>query len=90
MIAANCGLSSALHRQVKLFSSGMKQRARLGAAFFSDVPLLLLDEPCSNLDSRGVDWYHSLVSSQLDGRIMVIASNIPREYETAAAVIPLK
>ena len=47
------GLSSSANKQVKNFSSGMKQRLKLTLAILSDTPLLLLDEPLSNLDEQG-------------------------------------
>src|ERR1035437_3900080 len=49
------------NKLIKYFSSGMKQRLKLALAFCSDTPMLMLDEPTSNLDSQGVDWYLSLV-----------------------------
>ena len=39
--------------RIKTFSSGMKQRVKLGVALLDDRPLLLLDEPTSNLDDHG-------------------------------------
>src|SRR5690606_6393629 len=49
------GLRQAKDRQIRHFSSGMKQRVKLALACCSDVPLVLLDEPTSNLDRQGVD-----------------------------------
>jgi ABC-type multidrug transport system ATPase subunit len=39
----------------------MKQRLKLGLAFYSDTPILLLDEPTSNLDKTGIAWYQQTV-----------------------------
>src|SRR5687768_6293350 len=47
------GLKDASHKQIRYYSSGMKQRVKLAQAFFSDAPILLLDEPCTNLDEAG-------------------------------------
>ncbi|MBU2045958.1 MAG: ATP-binding cassette domain-containing protein, partial [Bacteroidetes bacterium] len=47
-------------KQIKYFSSGMKQRVKLVLALCSDTPILLLDEPTSNLDEQGIEWYISL------------------------------
>ena len=44
-------LSASAQKQIRYYSSGMKQRLKLGIAFFSHTPALLLDEPTSNLDS---------------------------------------
>ncbi len=68
-------------KPVSQFSSGMKQRVKLGLAVFSDVPLVLLDEPTSNLDKKGIAWYSELIQKFQKDRIIVICSNEPREYE---------
>ncbi|WP_192346400.1 ATP-binding cassette domain-containing protein [Algoriphagus sp. Y33] len=68
-------------KPVGQFSSGMKQRLKLGLALFSDVPLIFLDEPTSNLDNKGITWYQELITLYGKNRILVICSNEPREYE---------
>ena len=42
-------LGHAADKQVRYFSSGMKQRLKLAQAVFSEAPVLLLDEPLTNL-----------------------------------------
>ena len=73
-------LPGAKNKQIKYFSSGMKQRLKLILAFCSDTALLMLDEPTSNLDSQGVDWYLSLVERFAVNRLTVICSNQEHEY----------
>jgi len=73
-------LEKSLNKQVVYFSSGMKQRLKLGLCFFSDVPLLLLDEPASNLDQRGISWYQDLVRDYGSNKTIFICSNDSREY----------
>ncbi len=74
-------LSAAANKPVKQFSSGMKQRLKLGLAFLSDTPLLLLDEPVSNLDKNAIAWYKGLVAEYTNGRTVLICSNaISDEY----------
>lgn len=68
------------NKAVKHFSSGMKQRLKLALAFCSDTPLLMLDEPTSNLDTQGVDWYLSLIEQFAAGRLTIICSNQEHEY----------
>jgi ABC-type multidrug transport system ATPase subunit len=66
-------------QQVKLFSSGMKQRVKLGLALLDDRPLILLDEPTSNLDEQGKSWFIHLLGN-LDGfQTLIIASNEEQE-----------
>ena len=73
-------LEKSLNKAVRNFSSGMKQRLKLGICFFSNSPLLLLDEPTSNLDEQGVMWYHKLVETYGSKKTIVVGSNDPREF----------
>jgi len=68
------------NKLIRYFSSGMKQRLKLALAFCSDTPMLMLDEPTSNLDSQGVDWYLSLVQQFAANRLTIICSNQEHEY----------
>lgn len=68
------------HKAVKNFSSGMKQRVKLALAFCSDTKVLLLDEPTSNLDQQGVQWYRSLIEQFSTDRLVVVCSNQEHEY----------
>ena len=73
-------LENAKNKQLKYFSSGMKQRVRLALAVLADTPLLLLDEPTSNLDKKAIDWYQQLVDAYSKNRLIIVASN-QQEYE---------
>lgn len=66
------------NKPLKLFSSGMKQRVKLALNFFSDVPVLIFDEPCTNLDQDGIDWYLIQINKIKD-RLLIVASNDERE-----------
>ena len=72
-------LGHALNRPIKQFSSGMKQRVRLGLAILSDTPFLFLDEPTSNLDQRGKDWYGNMVQAHSKDRMVMVCSNHQKE-----------
>ena len=74
------GLARAQDKPLKYFSSGMKQRTKLALACCADTPLLLLDEPTSNLDLQGVDWYHELIHDFSKDRLVVVCSNQEVEY----------
>jgi ABC-type multidrug transport system ATPase subunit len=76
-------LEKAQDKQLKYFSSGMKQRVRLALAILSNTPLLLLDEPTSNLDKNAVTWYQQLIQSHASNRLIIVASN-QLEYEYAS------
>ena len=73
-------LQGGRNKMIKYFSSGMKQRLKLALAFCSDTPMLMLDEPTSNLDNQGVDWYLSLVQQFAADRLTIICSNQHHEY----------
>ncbi|MGE8243598.1 ABC transporter ATP-binding protein [Sphingobacterium detergens] len=76
------GLESALDKEIKHFSSGMRQRVKLVLACCSNSNLVLLDEPTSNLDSAGEEWYLNLIAcTKLDFRLFIICSNQKKEYE---------
>ena len=82
-------LKGAEQKAIKYFSSGMKQRVKLALAVFSDTPLLLLDEPTSNLDEQGVTWYRSLISQYGVNRTLVVCSNQQHEYDYCTHQIQL-
>lgn len=72
--------SKHLQKEVGQFSSGMKQRLKLLLAFYSDTPILLLDEPTTNLDEKGKILFRSLMDKCHPDRAVIIASNEPDEY----------
>ena len=74
-------LDHAADKQIRYFSSGMKQRLKLAQALFSDVPVVLLDEPCTNLDANGFDLYYKWVNEFCQGRLLIISSNDVAEYK---------
>jgi len=74
-------LSDHRNKLVSQFSSGMKQRVKLGLSLFSDVSIVFLDEPTTNLDKKGVSWYLDLVEKYTKDQILMICSNEPREFE---------
>ena len=78
--AETVGLQHSLHKQVRYFSSGMKQRLKLALAIFSDVPVLLLDEPCTNLDTAGIRLYQDLITQYSYDRMIIVSSNDEQEY----------
>ena len=74
------GLEKAAHKQIRYYSSGMKQRVKLAQALFSDVPCVLLDEPCTNLDAEGIALYHELIEDYTINRLVIVSSNDEQEY----------
>ena len=74
------GLENAVNKQIRNYSSGMRQRVKLAQAIFSDVPVVLLDEPCTNLDSTGIQLYQNLIDEYCKNRMVVVSSNDEVEY----------
>lgn len=75
------GLHAVAGKPISDFSSGMKQRVKLVQAICSDTPVLLLDEPCTNLDQQGMSQYREWISLFTKGRLVIVASNDDREYD---------
>ena len=80
-------LENAANKQIRYYSSGMKQRVKLAQCIFSDTAIVLLDEPCTNLDSTGIVLYHQLVNEYGKDRVIIVSSNDKVEYEFSKAVI---
>lgn len=72
-------LTHARHKFIRQYSSGMKQRLKLALALLADSPLLLLDEPLSNLDRNGAAWYRSMISTYTSDRTVIVCSNAVEE-----------
>lgn len=68
-------LSKHRHKYIKTFSSGMKQRLKLALAVLSTSKMVILDEPTTNLDVWGKEWFQKLLQDYLQQRTLVIASN---------------
>lgn len=79
-ILKEADLAHAGNKQIRFFSSGMKQRLKLAQAFFSDVPAILLDEPCTNLDAAGFALYYKWIENYSSGRLVIVSSNDKNEY----------
>jgi ABC-type multidrug transport system ATPase subunit len=77
------------HKPIKFFSSGMKQKLKLGLALYSDVNVLFLDEPTANLDTKNIEWYLENISKVLKDRLVIICSNQSEEYSFCNHVINL-
>lgn len=77
-------------KTVKNFSSGMKQRLKLGLAFYSEAPIILLDEPTSNLDAQGTAWYLEQIEKHTADRLLIICSNQPNEYAFCNNIVDIR
>lgn len=67
-------------KRIMDYSSGMHQRLQLGIALQTNVPLLLLDEPTSFLDSRAKDWFYRNLELMSHNKTIIIASNDAEDF----------
>lgn len=86
-IIETVGLGKAIHKQIRYYSSGMKQRVKLAQCIFSDTAIVLLDEPCTNLDAEGVQLYHTLIEKYGNGRLVVVSSNDEVEFKFCKTIL---
>lgn len=82
-------LEKSAHKQIRNFSSGMKQRVKIAQAIFSNVPAILLDEPATNLDEEGIQLYNFLIEKYCEKRLVIISSNDKKEYLFCEEVIDM-
>jgi ABC-type multidrug transport system ATPase subunit len=82
-------LQKAANKQIRYYSSGMKQRLKLAQAFFCSSPILLLDEPTTNLDADGIALYHQLIHNYTSNKLVIISSNDKQEYDFCEEVIEI-
>ena len=80
---------SQANRAVKLFSSGMLQRLKTALCLSSNSPILLLDEPLTNMDAKGEDWYKNCLND-INNKIVIIAGNNPIEYAFTNSNLQIK
>jgi heme exporter protein A len=83
------GLTENANKLCRNYSSGMKQRLKLVQALLHNPPLLLLDEPGCNLDSKGMKIVEDVILKQRQVGMTVIASNEKRALDYADRVINL-
>lgn len=77
-------------KPVKYYSSGMKQRLKLIHALIKDPEVLLLDEPCSNLDTKGRNILYTILDEIKKDKIMIIATNESEDINLCSKGIDLE
>lgn len=79
------GLAGHESKRVRDLSGGMKQRLALAIALIADPPIIVLDEPTSNLDSSGRgEVVDTLLKLREQGKTLIFASHRPDEVITLA------
>jgi ABC-type multidrug transport system ATPase subunit len=82
-------LKTAAKKQIFYYSSGMKQRVKLAQAIFSDTDVILLDEPCTNLDAEGYELFYFLINSYCKNRLVIVSSNDEAEYNFCNKIVSM-
>ena len=88
-IVEEIGLPAAAQKHIRNYSSGMKQRVKLAQAILSDTAVVLLDEPCSNLDAKGIRLYHDMIDKYCKDRLVLVCSNDEVEYNFCKEIISI-
>ena len=73
-------LSEFKDKKYYTLSSGLMNKVKLSLAIFSDSPVLLLDEPCTNFDHENIKWYAKMIKEYCDNQLIIVASNNANEY----------
>jgi ABC-type multidrug transport system ATPase subunit len=89
-IIRRANLNRDRRKYIRYFSSGMKQRLKLALGFYSSCPVLLLDEPTTNLDDYNKKWYFEEIKGIFGNKIIIIASNQPEEYTFAVDFVKIE
>lgn len=82
-------LTHAQNKLISNFSSGMKQRLKLGLAFYSNTETVFLDEPTTNLDKKSIEWYQQQRDALPGDVMLIIASNQEHEYPSNSEKIDI-
>ena len=84
-VLAQVGLADHTNKPVSALSGGMKQRLALALALLADPPVLVLDEPTSNLDTIARDQFLQLLGAvKASGKTILFTSHRLEEVETLA------
>jgi ABC-type multidrug transport system ATPase subunit len=74
-------------KPLQYFSSGMQQKIQLALAVLADSPYLFLDEPTSYLDAQAKRWFASLLTQNMNDRLIVLASNDPFDLSLCSELL---
>lgn len=84
-VLVEVGLAEHAGKPVGALSGGMKQRLALGLALLAEPPVLVLDEPTSNLDAAARDQFlHLLKEVKAAGKTVIFTSHRLEEIESLA------
>jgi ABC-2 type transport system ATP-binding protein len=80
-----CGLAQVLGKEIKQLSHGYRQRVGLAQALIHDPPILILDEPTSDLDPNEKAEFLDYLKQIGQERTVLLSTHNLAEVETACA-----
>ncbi len=81
-VTAEVGMQEWVDKRTGKFSKGMKQRICIASALLSDPRIVILDEPTTGLDPRGMSEVRDIVKSlKKKDRLIFMSSHILSEVE---------
>ncbi len=84
-----CYLEKSSNVHIQDLSSGMLQRLKLGLCLSTPAQIYLLDEPTSNLDKQGIDWFRKSIDIISPNAIFIVASNVENDFANDSRMIQL-
>ena len=78
-ILSEFGLENFENTQIKNLSSGSEQKLKLLISFNTKADFILLDEPTTNLDNKGINIYTKIIKRVSKNKGIIIATNIEKD-----------
>jgi ABC-2 type transport system ATP-binding protein len=80
-----CGLAQSLSKEIRQLSHGYRQRVGLAQALIHDPPILILDEPTSDLDPNERTEFLNYLKQIGKDRTVLLSTHNLKEVEAACA-----
>ncbi|MHA2271992.1 MAG: ABC transporter ATP-binding protein [Candidatus Hodarchaeales archaeon] len=78
-----CGLREERHRDIRTYSTGMRQRAKMALALVHDPAIIVADEPTSGMDPKGRKQMLDLITRlhKEEGKSVLVSSHLLSDIE---------
>lgn len=90
-LLSDLGAAELQHKSFGRLSTGQQQRIKIAAALLHDPPVIILDEPGSNLDQSGQNYISQLIDEvhAKKDRLILLASNQQQELQQCEGIFRL-